>query len=78
MLWGIIVFLLLPDNPTNARWLSVAERKLAVERLRANQTGIESKRWKPRQALEALTDVKILVFFLMGCVLRLRLCFDHN
>jgi hypothetical protein len=68
MLWAIIVLLLLPDNPTNAKWLTIPERKLAVERLRTNQTGIESKRWKRRQAVEALTDVKILVFFLMGCV----------
>jgi hypothetical protein len=68
MLWGILMFFVLPDNPTNARWLSISERKLAVERLRANQTGIESKRWKRGQALEALTDVKILVFFLMGYV----------
>lgn len=38
-----------PDSPTNARFLSPKERRLAVLRIKVNQTGVENKRFKPSQ-----------------------------
>jgi sugar phosphate permease len=43
MVVGVIVILIMPDNPMSARRLTHAERVAAVERLRENQTGVENK-----------------------------------
>ncbi|KAK8076662.1 MFS transporter [Apiospora phragmitis] len=51
---GLLVALLMPDNPMTARGLTHAERVFAIERVRANQTGIENKRFKWHQARECL------------------------
>ncbi|KAF3761701.1 hypothetical protein M406DRAFT_49661 [Cryphonectria parasitica EP155] len=64
--WGITLFLLLPDSPVTAPLLSVRERRIAVERLRENQTGVENKQFKPYQLREALRDPKTYLFLLMG------------
>lgn len=64
--WGFLLLFLLPDNPMSARMFSLEERKLAVRRLRDNMTGVESKKFKRSQFVEAITDVKIWIFMLMG------------
>ncbi|CBF77966.1 putative MFS allantoate transporter [Aspergillus nidulans FGSC A4] len=66
--WGIVMFIFLPDSPVNAPGLTQRERRIAVERLRENQTGIENKHLKPQQVLEAFTDYKMYFFFVLGCV----------
>lgn len=43
---GIIVFMLLPDNPMKSR-LTHEEKIWAIERLRGNQTGIENTQVPP-------------------------------
>lgn len=53
---GILVVLFLPDNPMSCHRLSTAEKTVAIERLRENQTGIENKHFKLTQALECLRD----------------------
>lgn len=65
MVWGIVTTYLLPDNPLQARFLSDRERVLAVERMRAGQTGIENRRFKAYQAREALLDIKTWIMVLM-------------
>jgi sugar phosphate permease len=64
---GIMVLFLLPDNPMSSR-LSHAEKIMAVERLRENNTGIENKHWKNYQFMEALRDppVWLLAFITTG------------
>ncbi|KAI0033575.1 major facilitator superfamily domain-containing protein [Vararia minispora EC-137] len=57
------VWLILPDSPTKARFLSNDEKIVAVERLRANNQGTESKIWKWSQALEVLIDPKSYMWF---------------
>ncbi|RAH74187.1 putative MFS allantoate transporter [Aspergillus aculeatinus CBS 121060] len=64
--WGIVILILLPDSPVTARNFSPRERRLAVERLRDNQTGVENKILKPAQVLEALLDWKVWAFLLLG------------
>lgn len=53
---GTIVIIFLPDNPMNARFLSPAEKSVAIERLRVNKTGIENKTFKPSQMWECIRD----------------------
>ncbi|KAJ5260518.1 MFS allantoate transporter [Penicillium angulare] len=64
--WGIVMLIVLPDSPVSAPLLTVDQRKLAVERLRENQTGIENRNFKRYQLIEAFTDVKVLCFFLIA------------
>lgn len=58
--WGIVMFIFLPDSPVTAKGLSLDEKRLAVERLRSNQTGVENKHLKWYQIKEALTDFKVI------------------
>lgn len=64
--WGIALFILLPDSPVSAPMLSPRERRIAVARLRADQTGVENKHFKRYQLVEALKDPKTYLFFVMG------------
>jgi len=64
--WGIVLFLFLPDSPVTAPILTARERRVAVERLRKNQTGIENKHLKRYQIFEAITDPKTFLFFLIA------------
>uniref|UniRef100_A0A093UZW9 Putative transporter n=1 Tax=Talaromyces marneffei PM1 TaxID=1077442 RepID=A0A093UZW9_TALMA len=66
--WGIVMILFLPDSPVTAKGLTLRERRIAVERLRVNQTGIENKHLKPYQIWEAFTDYKLYMFFFLGVV----------
>ncbi|KAF2443408.1 MFS allantoate transporter [Karstenula rhodostoma CBS 690.94] len=66
--WGIVMFLCLPDSPVNAPLLTPRQRRIAVERLRANQTGIENKHLKGYQVVEALKDPKTWFFFILGAI----------
>ncbi|RPB05387.1 MFS general substrate transporter [Choiromyces venosus 120613-1] len=66
--WGVVMFVFLPDSPVSARFLSKEERRMAVERLRDDQTGIENKTLKPYQIREAFCDMKVYLFFLLGIV----------
>ncbi|KAK1223983.1 hypothetical protein PQX77_013144 [Marasmius sp. AFHP31] len=60
-----IVVLVLPDSPTKARFLTSDEKIVALERLRANNQGTESKVWKWDHVLEVLLDVKTYLWFLL-------------
>ena len=53
---GVIFWFVMPDNQLNARWLSVPDRRRAIERVRINQQGIGNKHFKAYQLKEALTD----------------------
>ncbi|KAE8147384.1 putative MFS allantoate transporter [Aspergillus avenaceus] len=64
--WGIVIIFFLPDSPVTTRYLSPREKRLAVERLRENQTGVENKTLKPAQIREAFLDWKVWVFLLLG------------
>jgi MFS family permease len=64
----------MPDNPTTARFLDPAagERARAVRRVRENQNGIETKRWKRAQAAECLRDYKTWLFFAWAAIACVR------
>ncbi|KAK1143289.1 hypothetical protein N8T08_006816 [Aspergillus melleus] len=56
--WGIVIIFFLPDSPVSTRYLTDREKRLAVERLRDNQTGVENKTLKLTQVWEAFLDWK--------------------
>ncbi|KAL6229160.1 major facilitator superfamily domain-containing protein [Aspergillus navahoensis] len=59
--WSAVLFLALPANPSTAWFLTPAEREIAIKHVENNQTGIESKVFKKEQAIEALTDPKVIL-----------------
>ncbi|KAI0810240.1 major facilitator superfamily domain-containing protein [Xylaria sp. FL0064] len=64
-LYGITFLILMPDSPMEAKYLSEREQLIAVERLRANQMGVASRKWRWDHALETLLDLKTWLWFLI-------------
>ena len=62
------MFIMLPDSPVSAKLLTQRQRRMAVHRLRENQTGVENKHLKFYQIKEAFLDYKLYLFFLLGVV----------
>lgn len=61
---GFLVILLLPDNPMSSR-LSHAEKVMAIERIRENNTGIENREFKLYQAVECIRDPQAILLALI-------------
>ena len=62
-LWGIFVFFWLPDSPMRAKCFTEEEKKLMVERVRTNQTGLQNKKFRGYQVKEALMDYQCWAYF---------------
>lgn len=56
MALGVLLYIFLPDSPLTARFLTEQERVLAIERIRSNNSGIGTKKYKWYQVREALLD----------------------
>lgn len=67
-IWGIVMYIFLPDSPITAKGLTLREKRVVIERLKGNQTGIENKHLKAYQVKEAFCDIKLYLFFLLGTV----------
>lgn len=52
VLFGLLTLVILPDNPTNAKFLTEEEKLIVLEHIRNNQTGTESKKFKFDQVKE--------------------------
>ena len=63
MLWSIVAFILLPNDPMNAFFLTKEQKYQAVQRLSGNKTGIVNKKFKMDQAKEAFLDPKTWILF---------------
>lgn len=63
--WGVFIWFYLPDSPMRAKCYKPEDKTLMVERVRANQTGIQNKLFKREQAIEALTDIQVWFYVLM-------------
>ncbi|KAG5938553.1 hypothetical protein E4U53_007983 [Claviceps sorghi] len=55
-LWAAALYFIFPDTPQNARGFTDEERRLLVERMRANNAGGENSQFKAYQLKEALLD----------------------
>lgn len=65
VLYGATFLVLMPDSPMEAKYLSEREQLIAVERLRANQMGVASRKWRWDHSLETLSDFKTWLWFLI-------------
>ena len=63
--WGVILVVLLPDSPSEARFLTPEERTIVLHRTLENKTGVmDENSYKPDQILEALRDPQAWLLFL--------------
>jgi len=63
---GIWSFLVLPDQPATAKFLSERERGVAVERVVVNRQGIKNHHFKTYQMWQTLRDPKTWILFIMA------------
>ncbi|KAG8626583.1 hypothetical protein KVT40_005528 [Elsinoe batatas] len=56
VLWGVFVLFWMPDSPMRAKCFSEEDKALMIERVRANQTGLQNRKFRPEQVKEALMD----------------------
>lgn len=61
--WGVFIFFWTPDSPMKAKCFLEEDKKLMVERVRSNQTGLQSRKWKKEQVYEALRDPQTYCYF---------------
>jgi sugar phosphate permease len=66
VLWGLFVLFWLPDSPMRAKCFSEEDKKLMVERVRNNQTGLQNRSWRKEQLREALTDPQTWAYCLIA------------
>lgn len=64
VLVGVAAWWLVPDSPATARYLSPEDRLKAVERLKANQQGIVSQKFRFEQSIEAFKEPKLYLFLI--------------
>jgi hypothetical protein len=63
--YSFVVLFFMPDSPTKTKILNEEEKLIAIERLRQNQTGIESYEWSWPQVREAAMDLKTWLWAFM-------------
>lgn len=66
VIMGIVIFLLLPDTPADAKWLSADEKQWIERRLEADLTS--DRRHADRGVFAALLNPVVLVFTLLNMV----------
>lgn len=66
VLWGIFVLIYMPDSPMRAKCFSEEDKKLLIERVRSNQTGVQNKRFRKEQMWEAFRDPQMYCYCLFA------------
>ncbi|KAK4039472.1 major facilitator superfamily domain-containing protein [Parachaetomium inaequale] len=61
---GSCVVFFLPDTPMKARWLSNNEKVALLKHVSVNQTGIENRKFRAREIVEALTDPQLYLLLI--------------
>ena len=59
VVFGVLMFFFMPNDPTEAKWFTEEEKHLSLERLRDNHQGLGSKKFKWYQFREAFTDIRV-------------------
>lgn len=72
--FGVAMFLLFPATPMKAWFLQKRERQIAIRRLLSNNTGIQTRKFKWKQALEAFRDPQLYLL----CVYSFTFAFVNN
>ncbi|UNI19484.1 hypothetical protein JDV02_005666 [Purpureocillium takamizusanense] len=62
--WAVAIWLVLPDSPSSASWLTRRERLVAVKRVASNETGIKNKAFDRGQVKLGFLDPKTVLLFI--------------
>lgn len=62
VLWGVFVILWMPDSPMHAKFFDEDDKRLMIERVRSNQTGLQNKQFRAYQILEAFRDPQVYYY----------------
>ena len=67
--WSWVFLWVMPDSPSSAKFLTHKQRIVAIDRIASNMIGVKTKQFQPRQALEAVLDIKVhcLSLIALGC-----------
>ncbi|GKT92547.1 2-ketogluconate transporter [Colletotrichum tofieldiae] len=63
--WGLFIGWWLPDSPMAAKCFNEDQKRLMIERVRANETGIQNKTYKRYQMIETITDPVIWCYVML-------------
>ncbi|KAI3064704.1 hypothetical protein CBS147353_8624 [Aspergillus niger] len=62
VLWGLFVVWWMPDSPMRAKCFTEEDKHKMVERVRANQTGLQNKKFRAYQMWEAFRDPQMYCY----------------
>ncbi|KAK1977240.1 major facilitator superfamily transporter [Colletotrichum cereale] len=63
--WGFFVLWWMPDSPMKAKCFSEEDKKLLVERVRSNRTGLQNRKFRKEQVWSAFRDPQVYGFALI-------------
>ncbi|RTE83231.1 hypothetical protein BHE90_002226 [Fusarium euwallaceae] len=63
--WGFFVLFWMPDSPMKAKCWSEEDKKLMVERVRENRTGVQNRVFRKEQIFHAISDPQVYAFALI-------------
>lgn len=63
--WGLFIGWWLPDSPMKAKCFNEDQKRLMIELVRANETGIQNRKYKTEQVIEALTDPVVWCYVML-------------
>jgi MFS family permease len=66
ILWGVCLMVWMPDSPMRAKCFTEEDKKLMVERVRSNQTGMQNKEFRREQVIEAFKDPQMYCYMLIA------------
>ena len=73
-----MIWFVLPDAPSSAKFLNHRERLIAVKRVAANETGIKNKSFDRTQVLKGFTDPKTILIFISVFAAYVLIPFKHK
>lgn len=65
VVWGLFIGWWLPDSPMKAKCFDEDTKRLMIERVRANETGIQNRTYKKYQLVESLTDPVVWCYVML-------------
>lgn len=69
IVWAFIMGRYLPDSPVKAKFVTERQKAIVIERLRMDSTGVENKKFKKEQVIEAFLDPKTWLMFFFNIVI---------
>ncbi|KAK9452856.1 major facilitator superfamily domain-containing protein [Dipodascopsis uninucleata] len=59
IVWGLFVGYYMPDSPMKAKCFSEEDKRLMIERVRRNQTGLQNRHFRKEHVIDAISDPQV-------------------